>query len=99
MFGTKGPWPVANVEYGYADGIQEAPVVGVSTDEPVLQADGGVSQNLWIATNWALYLVKPGEKTARRYDARDGLHLLGNPVEYCADVYFTGGDRACRFGV
>jgi len=46
MFGTKGPWPVANVEYGYADGIQEAPVVGVSTDEPVLQADGGVCRRI-----------------------------------------------------
>jgi len=98
MFGTKGPWPVANVEYGYADGIQEAPVVGVSTDEPVLQADGGVSQNLWIATNWALYLVKPGEKTARRYDARDGLHLQGRQVEYCADQYFESGDKTCRYG-
>lgn len=98
VFGTPGPWPVANVTYGYSDGIQEAPVVGVSTDEPVLQADGGVSQNLWIATNWALYLARPGEKSLKRYDARDGLHLQGNPVEYCADRYFTGGDRSCRLG-
>src|SRR5207248_3274835 len=31
----------------------------------------------------ALYLLRPGEKSFRRYDARDGLHLAGNPVTYC----------------
>src|SRR5207248_1642276 len=40
IFGTPGPWPVANVTYGFADGIQEAPVVGVSTDEPIQTTDG-----------------------------------------------------------
>ncbi len=97
-FGTPGPWPIANVTYGFADGIQESPVVGVSTDEPVSAADGGVTQNLWIATNSALYLMKPGDQTLKRFDERDGLHLQGNAVEYCADQFFTDGDKNCRFG-
>jgi len=80
-----GPWPVANVTYGSADGIQERPVVGLTTDE---------SQNRWLATNAALYLIKPGETRFRRFDAKDGLHLPGNAVQYC-DRDFAGGDRAC----
>src|SRR5436305_903644 len=32
-FGGPGPWPMTNVTYGGAEGIQESPVVGVSTDE------------------------------------------------------------------
>ena len=98
MFGTPGPWPVASVTYGYAEGIQESPVVGLTTDEPVSLADGGVSQNRWVATNNALYLVRPGDKTAKRFDERDGLHLQGNPVQYCADQYFADGDKTCRSG-
>ena len=97
IFGTPGPWPVANVTYGFADGIQEAPVVGVSTDEPIQTTDGGVAQNRWIATNSALYLVRP-DKSIHRFDERDGLHLQGNPVTYCADQYFASGDKSCRNG-
>ena len=86
--GGAGPWGAGNVTYGAADGIREAPVVGISTDE---------SQNLWVATHEALYLLKPGEKQFRRFDAPDGLHLAGNPVSYC-DSAFAGGDRACPIG-
>lgn len=75
-FGSAGPWPVANVTYGAADGIDEAPVVGLTTDE---------AQNRWAATPQALYLLRPGEKTFRRYGAADGLHLDGNPAWYCDD--------------
>ena len=32
-FGTPGPWPVANEQFTSAQGIQETPVVGVTTDE------------------------------------------------------------------
>lgn len=60
-------------------------MVGVSTDE---------SQNLWVATRVALYLMKPGDKQFRRFDVKDGLHLQGNPVAYC-DSSFAGGDRTC----
>ena len=84
-FGGPGPWPVANVTYGSADGILELPVVGTSTDE---------KQNLWVATNSALYLLQPGEKRFRRFDAHDGLHLQNNPVRYCDDS-LGGGDRTC----
>ena len=69
-----GPWPVGNVMYGTSDGIAESPVVGMTTDG---------AQNRWVATHAALYLLRPGEKLFRRYDARSGLHLAGNPVMYC----------------
>jgi hypothetical protein len=80
-----GPWPVANASYGPGDGIQETPVVGLTTDG---------AQNRWLATNAALYLLRPGDTRFRRFDAKDGLHLPGNPVLYC-DRDFAGGDRAC----
>jgi hypothetical protein len=75
-FGSQGPWPVANVVYGAADGIREAPVVGLTTDE---------TQDRWVATPEALYLLRPGDQGFRRYDASDGLHLDGNPIRYCDD--------------
>ncbi len=61
-----GPWPVANAAYGSADGIQEMPVVAVTTDE---------GQNRWVATTRALYLLRPGEKRFTRLDETNGLHL------------------------
>ncbi|HEX9603490.1 MAG TPA: WD40 repeat domain-containing protein, partial [Myxococcales bacterium] len=51
-FGGPGPWPVHDVTYGLNDGILETPIVGMSTDE---------SQNLWVATHQALYLLRPGQ--------------------------------------
>src|SRR5207244_1965688 len=84
-FAGAGPWGPDNHQYTSADGILEQPVVGISTDE---------SQNLWVATNAGLYLMKPGEKTFRRYGVKDGLHLQGNAVSYC-DSSFTGGDKSC----
>ena len=75
-FGTQGPWAVENVAYGSKDGVQETPVVGLSTDE---------SQNRWLATPRALYLLRPGETTFRRFDERDGLHMGQNRAHYCND--------------
>ncbi|WP_248353910.1 ligand-binding sensor domain-containing protein [Anaeromyxobacter oryzae] len=75
-FGTQGPWPVANVIYGQKDGILESPVVAMSTDE---------GQNRWVATPDALYLLRPGDTTFKRFDAKDGLHVVGNPAHYCND--------------
>lgn len=84
-FGGPSPWGTANTRYGAGDGILEQPVIGATTDE---------AQNLWVATRSALYLRKPGDKAFRRFDARDGLHLQGNPAQYC-DSNFAGGDRKC----
>ena len=84
-FGGPGPWGLDNRQFGAADGILEQPVVGFSTDE---------AQNQWVATHSGLYLMKPGDKTFRRYGVQDGLHLPGNPVSYC-DSSFAGGDRMC----
>jgi hypothetical protein len=77
------PWPVENRMFGAADGIAESTVVGFSTDE---------SQNRWVATPQALYLLRPGETRFRRYDASAGLHLQSNPVVYC-DTWAP--DHAC----
>jgi hypothetical protein len=86
-FGGPGPWPRENVSYGSAEGLDLSwpGVVGFSTDE---------TQNQWAATNSALYLMRPGDKTFRRYDASDGLHLQSNAVQYC-DTNFAGGDKTC----
>ncbi len=75
-FGTQGPWAVENVTYGTSAGVQETPVVGLTTDE---------SQNRWLATPRALYLLRPGETTFRRLDERDGLHMGQNRAHYCND--------------
>jgi hypothetical protein len=71
-FGTQGPWPVSNdtIRVGEA-------VVSVTTDE---------AQNRWIASAQALYLLRPGETTPRKYGSADGLHLAGNPETYCETV-------------
>jgi len=61
-----GPWPVAPLTvYGSAQGLLERPI-SASTDE---------AENLWVVTGSALYLMRPGDKTFRRYTARDGLHV------------------------
>lgn len=78
-----GPWPQANVQLASSDGIAEGPVVGFSTDE---------TQNRWLATRDALYLMRPGDARFRRYASRDGLHLDDNPVKYC-DTWAP--DHAC----
>jgi hypothetical protein len=77
-FGGPGPWPMTNVTYGQKDGIQETPVVGMSTDE---------QQNLWVATHHALYLLKPGQPRFTRFDSKAGLHLADNPITYCDRDY------------
>jgi hypothetical protein len=81
QFGTQGPWPLDTVVYDSSYGIQESPVVGMSTDE---------TQNLWVATPSAVYLLKAGQKQFKRYDIHDGLHLAGNPVIYC-DIGYPDG--------
>ena len=61
-----GPWPVAPLTvYGSAQGLHERPI-SASTDE---------AENLWVVTERALYLMRPGDKTFRRYTAADGLHF------------------------
>ena len=73
-FGGPGPWPLDNETYGAANGIKESPILSVSTDE---------TQNLWVATQSALYLLQPGQTMFKRFDASAGLHLQSNPVTYC----------------
>jgi hypothetical protein len=84
VFGGPGPWPMENFGVTTSDGLQELPVVGVSTDE---------SQNLWIATPKALYLKLPNTSGLKRFAAAQGLHLKENPVAYC-DNRLGGADPA-----
>ena len=51
--------------YGSAQGLLEAPI-SASVDE---------SENLWVVTTRALYLMTPGARVFRRYTAQDGLHV------------------------
>lgn len=88
QFGTQGPWAVSNTIYGAKDGIQEATVVGLTTDE---------SQNRWLATPSALYLLRPGDSTFKRYDERDGLHMGQNRAHYCNNRPIPV-DQACASG-
>lgn len=94
-FGTPGPWPVANVTYGAADGILETPIVAMTTDE---------AQNRWVATPHALYLLRPGETRFTRFDETNGLHLglitgrSPGPVgwaKYC-DMRLIPDDAPCN---
>lgn len=78
VFGTPGPWPVENKLFDASSGILESRIVGLTTDE---------SQNIWVATRTALYVMRPGTMTFKRFTATDGLHLMGNPVMY-NDVSF-----------
>jgi len=84
QFGTQGPWAIENDVYGGAAGILESPVVGATSDE---------AENRWVATQGALYLLRPGEKTFRRYTGEDGLHLPGFPARYCGDRPMQPGDH------
>jgi hypothetical protein len=80
-FGTQGPWAVENRTFGSAEGIDNAPVVSMSTDE---------AQNRWVATPNALYVMKPGDAKFAKFTSADGLHLADNPVFYVED--YCGGD-------
>jgi hypothetical protein len=79
---------VENAVYGREQGILEAPVVAMSTDE---------AQNRWIATHTAVYLFKPGATSPVRFDASSGLHLMGNPPEVY-DGACPGGEVSVRVG-
>lgn len=61
-----GPWPLAPMTvYGSNQGLLEQPI-SASTDE---------AENIWVVTTRALYLMRPGDSTFRRYTAADGLHV------------------------
>ncbi|MFL5359828.1 MAG: hypothetical protein ACJ78U_02585 [Myxococcales bacterium] len=77
-----GPWPVAPITvYGSAQGLLERPI-SASTDE---------AENLWVVTTRALYLMRPGEGTFRRYTAADGLHVGPGWTEPPDFTFVAGG--------
>jgi hypothetical protein len=61
-----GPWPVADLTI-YA-GAQ-------SLNGTVIDASPDDAQNIWAVTPDALYVLRPGQTTFRRYTAADGLHV------------------------
>ncbi|HXN81112.1 MAG TPA: hypothetical protein VN883_01470 [Myxococcales bacterium] len=85
-----GPWPQTPLTvYGSAQGLHEAPI-SVSVDE---------SQNLWVVSHEALYLLRPGETRFHRFTASDGLHLGPGYTEY-PDITLVegGGPGECFVG-
>ncbi len=91
--GTTGlppPWPNAALTiYGQAQGIQELPVVAAQPDE---------ANNLWVVTHEALYLLRPGQTTFRRYTDADGLHVGLSVQPYGVTTVGGGGPDECFVG-
>jgi hypothetical protein len=87
VFGTPGPWPAGNVTFTQKDGLLAGDlgggVVGITTDE---------SENIWVATHNALYVMRaptktrPGDTTFQlRFDGTKGKHLKA-PDSYAPDT-------------
>ncbi|MFL5366250.1 MAG: hypothetical protein ACJ781_12320 [Myxococcales bacterium] len=87
VFGTPGPWPTTNMTFTQKQGILAGDlgggVVGITTDE---------SQNIWLATHNALYVMRaptatrPGDTTFQlRFDGSKGQRLKP-PHSYSPDT-------------
>lgn len=65
--GPAGPWPITElVLYGSAEGIGDE-LVDASPDD---------GQNIWAASQHALYVLRPGQTRFERYTVADGLHIV-----------------------
>ncbi len=60
-----GPWPLTDVTYGAAQGLA-GDILDSSSDD---------AQNIWAATQDALYVLQPGQTTFKKFTAADGLHI------------------------
>ena len=79
-----GPFPSGPlVIYGSSQGLLEAPI-SASVDE---------SENLWVVSHSALYLLQPGAKVFRRYTAQDGLHFGSGYTESPDITLVEGGAK------
>jgi len=64
--GPAGPWPLADLTvYGAAQSLTGT-IIDASPDD---------AQNIWAVTPDALYVLRPGEATFRRFTAAEGLHV------------------------
>lgn len=64
--GAAGPWPLSDLTL-YA--------AGQNLTGTVIDAGPDDAQNIWAVTADALYVLRPGQTTFRRYTAGDGLHV------------------------
>src|SRR5439155_6581375 len=79
-----GPFPSGPlVIYGSSQGLLEA-AISASVDE---------SENLWVVSHSALYLLQPGAKVFRRYTAQDGLHFGSGYTESPDITLVEGGAK------
>ena len=79
-----GPFPTAPLTiYGSAQGLLAAPL-SASVDE---------SENLWVVTEKALYLLEPHASNFRRYTAQDGLHVGPGYTEAPDFTMVVGGAK------
>jgi hypothetical protein len=79
-----GPWGNGTLTvYNASQGLLESPL-SASVDE---------SENLWVVTEKALYLLAPGAQKFRRYTAQDGLHVGPGYTEPPDITLVQGGGR------
>lgn len=64
--GSAGPWPVTDLKLYTAAQSLTGTVIDAGSDD---------AQNIWAVTPDALYVLRPGQTTFRRYTAADGLHV------------------------
>ena len=64
--GAAGPWPVTDLKVYAAGQNLSGTVIDASPDD---------AQNIWAVTSDALYVLRPGQTTFKRYTAADGLHV------------------------
>lgn len=85
-----GPWPVADLTIYTAAHSLNGTIIDASPDD---------AQNIWAVTPEALYVLRPGQATFKRFTAADGLHVqtYTDPATgqvTVSDITATVGGRA-----
>ena len=85
-----GPWPVTDLTIYTAAHSLNGTIIDASPDD---------AQNIWAVTPDALYVLRPGQATFRRFTAADGLHVqtYTDPATgqvTVSDITATVGGRA-----
>jgi hypothetical protein len=85
-----GPWPVTDLTIYTTTHSLNGTIIDASPDD---------AQNIWAVTPDALYVLRPGQATFRRFTAADGLHVqtYTDPAtgqQTVSDITATVGGRA-----
>lgn len=81
MANPAGPWPTTDQIYGSAQGL----------DGEVFDASPDDAQNIWAVAQGALYVMRPGTTTFKKFTAADGLHIqpFTDPDGHPATTWIT----------